>query len=116
VERLGPTLRVLAPSEGAVLGWAEATGTIRLAWSGPRRDEAPYWVEYEVGAGLLSTRGAFSVEDPGIAFGPFPVAFWNDLAGYSPFRFRVIDTGGGARSEWMTFRLAPDGAAELVRP
>jgi hypothetical protein len=112
VERLAPALGVLEPKDGTVLGWAEASGTIRLAWSGPRRDEAPYWVEYEAGKGLFAARGAFPVEDPRVAFGPFPVAFWNDISGYSPFRFRVLDTAGRERSPWVTFRLAPAGTAE----
>jgi hypothetical protein len=47
----------------------------------------------------------FPVEEPRISFGPFPVAFWNDLAGYSPFRFRILDPAGRRRSTWRSFRL-----------
>jgi hypothetical protein len=39
---------------------------IRLAWQGESSEVEPYWVEYEVGSGLVSAHGAFSVEEPGI--------------------------------------------------
>jgi arylsulfatase A-like enzyme len=101
------TLPLRAPAEGPALGWHEAGGTIRLAWddaeAGPA--EGGYWVEYAAGSGLLSARGAFPVEETSIAFGPFPVAFWNDLASYSPFRFRVLEPGGRRRSAWRSFHL-----------
>ena len=61
--------------------------------------------EYDVGSGLLAARGAFPVEETSIAFGPFPLAFWNDLAGYSPFRFRVLDPERKIRSVWHRFSL-----------
>ena len=65
------------------------------------------WVEYRIGSGILSTSGAFSLEDPWVSFGPFPVAFWNDLASYSPFRFRILDPAGQRRSAWREFQLVP---------
>jgi hypothetical protein len=105
VARFAESLAVGAPADGARLSWKEAGGTIRLEWSGERHADAPFWVEYEVGSGVLSAKGAFAVEETSIGFGPFPVAFWNDLAQYSPFRFRVLDPAGKARSAWRTFRL-----------
>jgi hypothetical protein len=103
VERWPETLSVSEPADGAALGFEAAAGTIRLAW-----DAAPgatSWVEYEVGSGLLSAKGAFPVEERSIAFGPFPLAFWNDLAGYAPFRFRILDPAGKRRSAWRRFSL-----------
>lgn len=104
------TLPLRAPApDGATLSWREAGGTIRLAWD---EDGAPspaggYWVEYAAGSGLLSAKGAFPLEETSIGFGPFPVAFWNDLASYSPFRFRVLDPAGRRRSPWRAFTLVP---------
>lgn len=99
------SLPITAPAEGAALSLQREGGEIRLAWDGSSAPSAPFWVEYEVGSGLLSASGAFPVEEPRIAFGPFPLAFWNDLAGYSPFRFRVVDPAARRRSAWRTFRL-----------
>ena len=105
------SLAVAAPVDGARLSFKEAEGTIRLAWSGSSGSSAsphadsPFWVEYEVGSGLLSAKGAFAVEETSIGFGPFPLAFWNDLAQYSPFRFRILDPAAKTRSEWRAFRL-----------
>jgi hypothetical protein len=111
VSRYAESLAVAAPEDGARLSWKEAEGTIRLAWSGSRHADTPFWVEYEVGSGLLSARGAFAVEETSIGFGPFPVAFWNDLAQYSPFRFRILDPAAKMRSAWRAFRLERTGAA-----
>jgi choline-sulfatase len=111
ISRYAESLAVAAPPDGARLSWKEAEGTIRLAWSGTRHADTPFWVEYEVGSGLLSARGAFAVEETSIGFGPFPVAFWNDLAQYSPFRFRVLDPAAKTRSAWRAFRLERTGAA-----
>lgn len=105
VALLQETLLLDAPGAGERLAFSAAGGTIRLAWRGDRRETDPFWVEYAVGSGLLSASGAFPIEEPRIAFGPFPVAFWNDLAGYSPFRFRVLDPSRGQRSAWRTFSL-----------
>ncbi|HEV8267785.1 MAG TPA: sulfatase [Thermoanaerobaculia bacterium] len=106
VERYAENLEIEAPGDGALLEFVAADGVIRLAWRGEPKSGASYWVEYEVGSGLLSARGAFPVEETSIAFGPFPVAFWNDLAGYSPFRFRILDPARKIRSAWHRFSLA----------
>ena len=109
VESWSEALDVKAPPPDARLLFREAGAAIRLAWEGPRREEPPYWVEYKIGSGLLSASGAFGVEEPWISFGPFPVAFWDDLAGYSPFRFRILDPATKRRSAWRSFTVA--GAA-----
>lgn len=92
----------LAPVDGSILGWREQSGQLELEWSG---EERAYWVQYEVGRGVLAVRGVFQVEQRRIAFGPFPEGFWNDLAGYSPFRYRVLDPEMEARSDWVEFSL-----------
>jgi choline-sulfatase len=111
VSRYAESLAVAAPADGARLVWKEAEGTIRLAWSGALHADTPFWVEYEVGSGLLSAKGAFPIEETSIGFGPFPVAFWNDLAQYSPFRFRILDPAAKTRSAWRAFRLERTVAA-----
>jgi hypothetical protein len=102
---------VEAPETDALLRFAASGGSIRLAWRGPKRDGVAYWVEYRVGSGLLSTRGAFPIEDTTVSFGPFPIAFWNDLAGYSPFRFRIVDPREKTRSPWQEFVLERTGGS-----
>lgn len=103
VEAWAEALEVISPLPEARLTFREAVGTIRLEWRGPRRDDPPWWVEYRIGSAVLSASGAFSVEEPTISFGPFPIAFWNDLSGYSPFRFRVLDPAGKRKSAWRSF-------------
>ncbi|HEX5855150.1 MAG TPA: sulfatase [Thermoanaerobaculia bacterium] len=110
VFRYAESLAVAAPADGARLLWKESEGTIRLAWNGTRHADSPFWVEYEVGSGVLSAKGAFAIEETSIGFGPFPVAFWNDLAQYSPFRFRILDPAAKMRSAWRAFRLERTGA------
>jgi hypothetical protein len=107
VARWDESLSVTAPVDGERLRFTESRGTIRLEWKGPEKPPSPYWVEYGAGSGLLSTSGAFPVEEPHIAFGPFPIAFWNDISRYSPFRFRILDPSGKRRSTWRSFLLEP---------
>ncbi|MBL8113369.1 MAG: sulfatase, partial [Acidobacteria bacterium] len=108
------TLEVESPRDGERLGFRESGGTIRLAWRAPGAGAGgaagPFWVEYSVGSGILSARGLFPVEGRSLAFGPFPVAFWNDLATYSPFRFRVVDPATRTRSAWQTFTVVASGS------
>jgi hypothetical protein len=105
VESWAETLAPVLPTDGARLTFREAQATIRISWPGERREEPPYWVEYRIGSGILSASGAFSLEDPWVSFGPFPVAFWNDLASYNPFRFRILDPAAKRRSAWRSFTL-----------
>ncbi|MEO6325399.1 MAG: sulfatase [Thermoanaerobaculia bacterium] len=115
VAAFSESLPLGVPAESERLTYDAAGGTIRLSWTGDTRgDRESYWVEYAVGAGLLSARGAFPVEEPGIAFGPFPIAFWNDLAGYSPFRYRILDPAGKSRSAWRTFSLERSGVPKAA--
>ncbi|MGE5345648.1 MAG: sulfatase [Acidithiobacillales bacterium] len=109
VQTWAEALEVEMPLPEARLTFREAGGTIRLKWRGPRREEPPWWIEYKIGSGILSAAGAFSVEEPAISFGPFPIAFWNDLAGYSPFRFRILDPAVKRRSAWRSFSVAKEG-------
>ena len=95
-------LALALPSPDEVLTWQRSGGLLSLSWEA----QEPVWVQYRVGEGVLAVRGAFKVDQPGgIAFGPFPEGFWNDLAGYSPFRFRILDDTARTRSGWRHFSL-----------
>jgi len=109
VDSWAETLAVVSPADGAQLTFHEAQATIRVSWEGERRDEPPWWVEYRIGTGILSASGMFSVEEPRVFFGPFPVAFWNDLSSYSPYRFRVLDPTTKSRSAWQSFTVEKAG-------
>lgn len=101
-----PGIAVRTPASGASLAHAAAGGQIVLEWEGPGTQFA---VQYEVGSGATRVRGAFVVETRRVVFGPFPDGFWNDLAGHSPFRFRVVSVRARTRSDWVEFRLVPLG-------
>ena len=38
--------------------------------------------------------------------GPFPQAFWNDLATHNPYRIRIVAPGGALRSPWVEIEIA----------
>lgn len=93
-------LEIVAPRPGAVLEWAATGGQVALEWTG---EGGPYWLEYHLGEGLTSLRGSFQLDQRRVVFGPVPQGFWNDLAGYSPFRIRIADAGRRERSPWVEF-------------
>lgn len=95
-------IEVRSPLDGEALLWRSHRGQLVLQWEG---EGASYWVEYEAGAGARAVSGVFTVETPRIRFGPFPKGFWNDLAGYGPFRFRVLDADREERSPWVEFEV-----------
>ena len=97
------SLAVSIPSDRAELRFDETGGAIRLSWESAAGD---VWIEYDVGT-VLPLRGAFHVTGDEARFGPFPAAYWNDLASHSPFRFRVLDRKTLRRSAWRTFTLRP---------
>lgn len=99
-------IRVVAPAAGARLSRRETGGQIALEWQG---GEAPWWIEYRLGEEPRMVAGAFQVEQSRIVFGPLPEGFWNDLATYSPLRFRVADAESRSRSEWMELQVLPAG-------
>lgn len=104
VAELEETIRILEPRRNESLSWSREGGQIRLRWEG---SSGPAWIQYRAGRGVTKAEGAFPVEQSVVTFGPFPRGFWNDLAGYSPFRFRVVDEERRRRSPWMVFRVAP---------
>lgn len=114
VERWAESLPVHGPAPEARLEFGPTRGTIRIAWDGGEKEaRTGFWVEYEATgtlASLAGMRGAFSVDRPEAVFGPFPAAFWNDVAGWAPFRFRVLDPARGRRSAWIRFELVPVAA------
>jgi choline-sulfatase len=105
------SLAVTAPGPGARLRVDSSAGQVVLEWSGPGRR---FLVAYAVGVGVTAVRGSFPVEGRRVAFGPFPVGFWNDLASHNPYRFRVVTEDPPGRSPWVEFSLEP-AAAEAPR-
>jgi choline-sulfatase len=113
------TLAVAEPTDGAELTWSDRRGQLVLEWRAPEvaakgeagasgeAGPAEWWVQYRVGRGVRSASGTFRLEQQRVVFGPFPHGFWDDVASYSPFRFRVLDPAGERRSPWVTFRLRP---------
>lgn len=102
LDRFAEGLRVLEPAMDADLRWRDGGGQLELEWEG---DGPLFWVQYDVGEGAVRVRGTFAVEQRRLLFGPFPRGFWNDLASYSPFRFRIADPGSRRRSEWRRFSI-----------
>jgi hypothetical protein len=105
VEGWPESLPLREPADGASLTWDGSGGTLRLAWDG--EEPGHYWVEYEAGSGIGRSSGRFPVDSVSLRFGPFPRAFWNDLADVSPFRFRILDATARRRSPWRSFRVEP---------
>ena len=98
-----PTIVVRRPLPDQELVWGDAGGQIELEWESPATS---FWVEYEAGSSIpFAAAGAFQVQQNRLLFGPFPQGFWNDVAGYGPFRLRVLDPAGKTRSPWVTFSL-----------
>ncbi len=109
VETMPATVDVLEPAGDAALEWSSSGGQITLEWALPEKLEQPptVWIEYSTGGGLAALDGVFQSTGTQIVFGPFPQGFWNDVAGHSPFRFRVIAPSVPARSEWTAFEVRP---------
>lgn len=105
VDGYAEAIEILSPSAGERLRWEETGGQIALQWTG--RGES-YWIEYRL-SDLLATSGSLQVEQQRVVFGPVPQGFWNDLAGYSPFRIRLVDTVNRERSRWTEYEVLPSG-------
>jgi hypothetical protein len=95
-------ISILEPAPDTALGWREAAGQIVLAWEGAAGDA---WIEYRVGSAPGTVDGVFHADAEPMVFGPFPEAFWNDLARHNPYRFRILVPARNARSAWRTFTL-----------
>ncbi len=96
-------IRLTRPSGTAILEWDDTGGMIELEWTGEAED---YWIEYEIGRGLRAVAGAFQVDEPRLTVGPFPRAFWNDLATHNPYRIRIVAPGSALRSPWVELEIA----------
>ncbi|MEE8523430.1 MAG: PQQ-binding-like beta-propeller repeat protein, partial [Thermoanaerobaculia bacterium] len=105
VDGYAERLEVLDQSSGEALSWETTGGQIALAWTGYGEK---YWIEYRL-SDLLRTSGSFQVEQQRVVFGPVPQGFWNDLAGYSPFRIRLVDAENRERSAWVEYEVLPTG-------
>jgi len=97
------SIRLTRPAGMTVLEWENTRGLIQLAWTGEAED---YWIEYEIGRGVRMVEGAFKVDEPRLTVGPFPHAFWNDLATHNPYRIRVVAPGSALRSPWVEIEIA----------
>lgn len=109
IKAMALTVDVVEPAAGTELEWRRTGGQISLRWVLPESFEKPpaVWIEYSTSGGLAALDGVFQTTGTQIVFGPFPQGFWNDVAGHSPFRFRVIAPSLPARSEWVTFEVRP---------
>ena len=77
----------------------------RRAGDAEAGESAEVWIQYRLGTPPLAVRGGFAVEQRRVVFGPIPQGYWNDLATYSPFRLRVVDARGKARSGWVEYEV-----------
>jgi len=96
-------IRLTRPAGTEILEWDDTHGSIMLEWTGEAED---YWIEYEIGRGLRAVAGAFMVNEPRLTVGPFPRAFWNDLATHNPYRIRIVAPGSALRSPWVELEIA----------
>lgn len=103
------TLEIVSPTPGSVLDWRATGGQIafeyRRAGDAEAGESAEVWIQYRLGTPPLAVRGGFAVEQRRVVFGPIPQGYWNDLATYSPFRLRVVDARGKARSGWVEYEV-----------
>ena len=102
---------ILEPADGDTVAWLGADQSIRLKWTGDFARS--YTVEYSVGQGVYHLEGELTAVGNEPQYGPFHEDFWNSLVLYNPWRFRVFASGQpAARSEWVTFNLAPTRPSE----
>ncbi len=103
VDAYAETIRILEPAAGEPISWQATGGQIAVAWTGRG---SSWWIEYRL-SDLLRTSGSFQVEQQRVVFGPVPQGFWNDLAGYSPLRIRLVDAVNRERSPWVEYEVLP---------
>ena len=99
-------IEILQPRPGVVLRWGETRGQVALEWTG---EGTSYWLEYRAEGSLVDLNGSFQLDQNRVVFGPVPQGFWNDLAGYGPFRIRVVDASTRQRSAWLRFEVERAG-------
>ena len=97
------TLAILTPLPGEVIRRETTGALIRIEWE-HRGDTC--WVQYEIGKGEQTITGMFRANSNPLVVGPFPDAFWNDLATHNPFRFRIVCKDSKEVSPWTEFTLA----------
>ena len=104
----GPT-QILFPAQGDSLRYRGEEYSIQLRWTGEPR--AAYVIEYVVGHAAYHLDGELEVSSASPGYGPYQETFWNSLALYNPFKFRVYQQDRpGAKSVWVTFHLVPTAA------
>ncbi len=97
------TIAVTNPRDGATVRFTDQGGQLALAWEGG--DGPDFWLDYRLDGPTGAVEGKFALSQRGVVFGPVPEGFWNDLAGYSPYRIRILDEHARARSPWVTFTV-----------
>jgi hypothetical protein len=100
-------IRLIRPTGSEPVAWDDTNGLIELGWTGEAEE---YWIEYEIGSGLQTVSGSFAVNQPHLSVGPFPRAFWNDLATHNPYRIRIVAPGLRLKSPWVVFELEATAA------
>ncbi len=101
--------QILFPTQGDSLRYRGEEYTIQLHWTGEPR--AAYVIEYVVGHAAYHLEGELEVSNASPGYGPYQETFWNSLALYNPFKFRVYQQNRpGAKSAWVTFHLVPTAA------
>jgi choline-sulfatase len=104
-ETEGPP-QILFPTTGDSLYYRGEEYTIQLRWTGESR--AAYTIEYVVGYAAYHLEGELEVTSSSPGYGPYQESFWNSLALYNPFKFRVYrQDRPDAKSAWVTFHLVP---------
>ena len=101
--------QILFPTQGDSLRYRGEEYTIQLRWTG--EPQAEYVIEYVVGHATYHLEGELETSSSSPGYGPYQETFWNSLALYNPFIFRVYRQGRtDARSAWVTFHLVPTNA------
>ena len=103
VDRYAEAIEILEPAPGEPMSWEATGGQIAIEWTGAG---GSWWIEYRL-SDPLATSGSFQVEQRRVVFGPVPQGFWNDLAGYSPLRIRLVDAVNRERSAWVEYEVLP---------
>ena len=102
---------ILFPTQGDSLRYRGEEYTIQLRWTG--EPEAAYVIEYVVGRAAYHLEGELEVSSSSPGYGPYQETFWNSLALYNPFAFRVYrQDDPEAKSAWVTFHLVPTNAGQ----
>ena len=109
-DRFSGAPRIIFPVQGDSLQYRGEDYTIQLGWTGD--PQSTYNIEYVIGKEAYHLQGVMEQSGSKPSFGPYQEMFWNSLALYNPFKFRVFKKDRpDAKSEWVTFHLVSTEAA-----